>query len=67
MFWSDWQAPAKIEVANMDGTGRQILVQGGGLTWPNGLSIDYTSNKLYWADARSDTVECVDLDGSNQV
>lgn len=66
MYWSDWQAPAKIEVANMDGTGRQILVQGGGLTWPNGLSVDYTSGKLYWADARSDTIECVDLDGSNR-
>ena len=50
----------------MDGTGRHILVQGGGLTWPNGLSVDYPSRKLYWTDARSDTIECVDIDGSNR-
>lgn len=66
MYWSDWQAPAKIEVANMDGTGRHIIVQGGGLTWPNGLSVDYPSRKIYWTDARSDTIECVDIDGSNR-
>ena len=50
----------------MDGTGRQIFVQGGGLAWPNGLSIDYSSSKLYWTDARTDTIECVNLDGSNR-
>ena len=66
MYWSDWHSPAKIEVANMDGTGRRILVQGGGLSWPNGLSIDYNARKLYWADARTDSIECVDFNGSNR-
>ena len=66
MYWSDWYSPAKIEVANMDGTDRHILVQGNGLTWPNGLSIDYDTRKLYWADARTDLIECVDFDGSHR-
>ena len=65
MYWSDWYSPAKIEVANMDGTERQVLVEGGHLMWPNGLSIDYDTRKLYWADARSNTIERIDLDGLN--
>lgn len=66
MYWSDWINPAKIEVANMDGTGRQIFVQGGGLAWPNSLSVDHASRKLYWSDGRTDTIECVNLDGSDR-
>ena len=50
----------------MDGTGRRILVQGGGLTWPNGLAIDYHAQKVYWADARTDSIECVDFNGANR-
>ena len=66
MYWSDWNSPAKIEVANMDGTDRHIFVQGGGLTWPNGLCIDYNAGKLYWADARTDLIEWVYLNGFNR-
>ena len=66
MYWSDWNSPAKIEVANMDGTARDILVQGGGLSWPNGLAIDYQARKLYWADAWTDYIECAEFDGSNR-
>lgn len=66
MYWSDWNSPAKIEVANMDGTARDILVPGGGLIWPNGLAIDYQSRKLYWADAWTDYIECAEFDGSNR-
>lgn len=50
----------------MDGTARDILVQGGGLSWPNGLAIDYQARKLYWADARTDYIECAEFDGSNR-
>ena len=66
MYWSDWNSPAKIEVANMDGTDRHIFVQGGGLTWPNGLCIDYNAGKLYWADARTDLIDWVYLNGFNR-
>ena len=40
----------KIEVANMDGSSRQILVKRG-LYWPNGLTLDEANNRLYWVDA----------------
>jgi DNA-binding beta-propeller fold protein YncE len=66
MLWSDWGSPAKIEIANMDGTGRRDLVTGNGLIWPNGLAVDGHTNKLYWTDAKSDTIECIDLSGRNR-
>lgn len=66
MYWSAWITPARIEAANMDGTGRQIFVQGGGLARPNGLSIDYASRKLYWSDEMTSAIESVNLDGSDR-
>ena len=36
----------------MDGTGMRLLVEGKNIEWPNGLSIDYAEDKIYWVDAR---------------
>ena len=65
MFWTDWvQTPspinAKIEKAFMNGSGREELVSQH-LLWPNGLSIDYIHNKLYWCDAYTDRIESIDI------
>lgn len=57
MFWSDWsEKKPKIERANMDGSGRTILVSEN-LTWPNGIALDVVTNKLYWGDARTHKIE----------
>lgn len=66
MFWTDWGFPAKIETANMDGTGRRILVKGGGLIWPNGLAVDQQTDEIFWADSMTDTIECAYLNGTNR-
>ena len=66
LFYTDWLAPAKIGRANMDGTDLHILINGVDIAWPNGLSIDYQENKLYWTDAKIDRVENMNLDGSNR-
>ena len=51
LFWSDWNRDAPvIERANLDGTGRTVLVEDG-LGLPNGLTIDYSLEKICWADA----------------
>jgi len=51
MFWTDWNRDApKIEKANMDGSDRRSLVTDG-LGLPNGLTIDYRSSQVCWADA----------------
>lgn len=65
MYWTDWGASPKIERAGMDASGRQIIISSN-LTWPNGLAIDYGSQRLYWADAGMKTIEFAGLDGSKR-
>ena len=60
MYWTDWGATPKIERANLDGGDIRTLVQGQ-LKWPNGLVIDVTSQRLFWADAGVDKIETSDL------
>ncbi|XP_022803617.1 sushi, von Willebrand factor type A, EGF and pentraxin domain-containing protein 1-like isoform X3 [Stylophora pistillata] len=65
MYWTDWGAAPKVEKAAMDGSVRRSIVTGN-LAWPNGLTLDQTTNRLYWADAKLDTIEMSDLDGGNR-
>ena len=51
MYWTDWQRDSpRIEVANMDGTDRRVLVDTD-LALPNGLTYDFYRQQLCWADA----------------
>ena len=65
MYWTDWGANPKIEKAAMDGSERQVIVTGN-MTWPNGLTIDQATNRLFWADAKLDKIEVSDLSGGNR-
>ena len=65
MYWTDWGASPKIERAGMDASNRLVIISSN-LTWPNGLAIDYESQRLYWADAGMKTIEYASLDGSNR-
>lgn len=65
MYWSDWGEKPKIERAGMDGSDRIVLIRNN-LTWPNGLAIDHTAGKLYWADGGTKSIEFTNLDGSNR-
>ena len=49
----------------MDGSARQVIVTGN-MTWPNGLTIDQATNRLFWADAKLDKIEVSDLSGGNR-
>jgi len=56
LFWTDWDPSApRIERCSMAGESRQIIVivslffEG---EWPNGLTLDYEINRLYWIDAK---------------
>ena len=50
----------------MDGSDHRFLVNGTNITWPNGLAIDYNKNRIYWADAKTDVVESINLDGTDR-
>ena len=65
LFWSDWGDHPKIERSNQDGSSRQVIVETD-MVWPNGLAIDYVTNKIYWADGKLSTIESADFDGKNR-
>ncbi|VDP36380.1 unnamed protein product [Heligmosomoides polygyrus] len=71
MFWTDWQDEnPRIERATMAGKNRSVIfkvssiVNGG---WPNGLICDTIARRIYWVDAKSDTVHTVTYDGQDHV
>lgn len=65
MYWSDWGSSAKIERANLDGSDRMAIVTTS-LGWPNGLTIDYAEQRIYWGDAKLDRIEYCSLNGSRR-
>ena len=36
------------------------------VAWPNGITIDFQEQKLYWVDTKLDKIEIMNLDGSNR-
>lgn len=65
LFWTDWGPVARIETAYMNGNKRRVLVSSG-LLWPTGLVLDHPARRVYWADPKTGTVECVKYDGSDR-
>ncbi|XP_077472512.1 low-density lipoprotein receptor-related protein 2a isoform X9 [Stigmatopora argus] len=65
MYWTDWGTHAKIERATLGGNFRKEIVNSS-LVWPNGLSLDYEEERLYWADASLQKIERSSLTGSNR-
>uniref|UniRef100_A0A1I7SE82 EGF-like domain-containing protein n=1 Tax=Bursaphelenchus xylophilus TaxID=6326 RepID=A0A1I7SE82_BURXY len=66
MFWTDWGQNPRIERANMDGTDRKIIVHTK-IYWPNTISIDYTTKRIYFADSKLDYIDFVNYDGTGRV
>ena len=71
LFWTDWDANGKprIESCSMDGgheTRRTVfLVSEYGGAWPNGLAVDYLAKRIYWIDARSDSIHTTRYNGED--
>lgn len=65
MFWTDWGRNPRIERASMDGKLRTVIISSK-LYWPNGLTIDYPNNLLYFADAYLDFIDYCDYNGNNR-
>jgi len=51
MFWTDWGNEPYLGCAAMDGSMRKHLATTD-VYWPNGLTIDYTTDQIYWIDAK---------------
>ncbi|XP_044749919.1 low-density lipoprotein receptor-related protein 6 [Coccinella septempunctata] len=67
MVWTDWGETPKIEKAGMNGdpnTRKKIITKD--IFWPNGLTIDYKAEKIYWIDAKLSFIDVMDYDGKNR-
>ena len=53
LFWSDWGESPRIERSELDGSGRRAVITTN-VVWPNGLTVDKPSARLYWADAKQE-------------
>ena len=65
-YWTDISnSNPKIERVSMDGTSRTVL-HSSSLTSPTGITLDYTTQTLYWIDAARLRIESSAVDGSNR-
>lgn len=61
LTYSDWgEHHPGIYMVTMDGKRRETLIDTN-VVWPNALASDHSSNQLYWADAKLNKIERVDL------
>ncbi|KAM4808678.1 very low-density lipoprotein receptor isoform 1-T1 [Rhinophrynus dorsalis] len=65
IYWSDWDEPAKIEKAGMNGIDRQQLVMMD-IQRPNGIALDLVKGRLYWIDSKLHMLSSVDLNGQDR-
>ncbi|XP_076274083.1 sortilin-related receptor-like [Rhynchophorus ferrugineus] len=64
MFWTDWSVEApSVNRANLDGSNSSTLFGKDRVGWPNGITVDYIANRIYWVDARQDYIGSSDLHG----
>jgi hypothetical protein len=65
VFWTDYGHQAKICSAYEDGSDVKILVSEE-IERPNGLTIDYAIDTIYWAGASPCIIESMKLDGTDR-
>lgn len=58
VYWADWGSRAYIARTGMDGNNKSVIISTK-ITWPNAITIDYTNDLLYWADAHLGYIEYV--------
>ena len=56
VFWTDWGLSPYIGRVGTDGTNRTKVITER-LGWPNALTIDYVTKRIWWADAHLDSIE----------
>jgi DNA-binding beta-propeller fold protein YncE len=62
LYWSNFSF-GTIESANLDGTGKQVVVSG--LGDPRGVEFDNQAGHLYWTDLATHKIQRSDANGAN--
>jgi low-density lipoprotein receptor-related protein 1 (alpha-2-macroglobulin receptor) len=71
LFWTDWDKNTpRIESCDMSGdpATRKVVFDVNSYkngAWPNGLTLDYGAKRLYWIDARADSIHSAAYDGTD--
>ena len=65
MIWTDW-GHKRIEKSLLDGSNRSVLVKDR-VGYPNGVTIDMDTGRVYWCDAHFDKIESINMDGTNRL
>lgn len=64
LFWTDWdRSNPSVSRSNLDGSDIKRLFKKPTVHWPNGITIDQMSERIYWVDAMEDYIASADLDG----
>ncbi|XP_063406226.1 low-density lipoprotein receptor-related protein 6-like [Mytilus trossulus] len=65
IFWTDVGKQPKIERSSLEGKERNVLVLHG-LIRPVSITVDTTSNRIYWTDPIRGTIESCDFYGNDR-
>ena len=71
LFWTDWHTDRpRIESSDLSGDPktRKIIFDVKNYkngAWPNGLALDFLSKRIYWIDARANSIHSANYDGSD--
>merc|ERR1712142_1179703 len=65
VLFTDWGSNPAIVQLSMDGSIEKNLVDKD-VSWPNGLAVDQVLDRIYWSDAKKDTIESIRLDGTDR-
>ncbi|XP_030745699.1 low-density lipoprotein receptor-related protein 6 [Sitophilus oryzae] len=66
LFWTDWGEVPKIERAGMNGDPRtRRIIVSENIYWPNSITVDYKTEKVYWIDGKLLFIKVMDYDGKN--
>ncbi|XP_058918102.1 low-density lipoprotein receptor isoform X1 [Kogia breviceps] len=65
MYWTDWGTPAKIKKGGLNGVDIYSLVTVD-IQWPNGITLDLSSGRLYWVDSKLHSISSIDVTGGNR-
>jgi len=62
---AEWGSKPKIVVMNMDGSSVKTLIDTD-IKWANGIAVDETIDRIFWADAQRDTIESATIEGTDR-
>lgn len=65
MFWTDWGKRPLIARSGMDGSEVMVFV-GGGIHWPNGVTVDEPAERVYWLEAKLQRIETIKFDTTDR-